>query len=487
MNSNQESLKSKIFSGVLWRFGERITAQLVSFSVSLVLARLLTPTDFGTVSAIMVFIEIANVFVVNGFGMALVQKKDADSADFSTVFYFSILFSFLVYGILWFGATLIANFYHNPNLVTMIRILSIKIPLSAVNSVQQAVVQRQMLFRKFFFATIIGTGLSAVVGIAAAFAGAGPWALIIQYLVNSTTDTIVLWIALDWRPTWEFSFDKLRDLFRFGWKILVSALLHTGYVNLRSLVIGRKYSSADLAFYNQGEKIPQLMGNNINTAITTVLFPAMASVQDDISSLKQIVRNSIKTASFFICPACIGILAVSKQMITVLYTEKWLACVPFACITAIEYLFEPIHMTNLQAIKAMGRSDVVLKMEIIKKVYGVLSILLSMKYGVMAIALAGLSQSAVALAVNTFPNRKLLNYSYREQVSDFIPAITISVIMGVIVYSIGIIFKNIPIGFLLFIQIIMGMSCYVGLLFTFYKSEFSSILEMIQGLVKRHE
>lgn len=479
------NLKEKVFSGIIWRFGERISAQLVSFAVSVVLARLLTPAEFGTVATIMIFIEIANVFVVNGFGSALVQKKEVDSEDFSTVFYFNLIFSLLICAILCFSSEYIAEFYGNQSLKWMIRVMSIKIPLAAINSIQQAMVQRLMIFRKFFFSTIIGTILSAFVGIFAAYLGVGTWALILQYLVNSLMDTIVLWFTVKWRPTLEFSWKKLKSLFNFGSKILASALLHTVYVNLRSLVIGKRYSSEDLAFYNQGQRIPQLVGNNINTAVTSVLFPAMSKVQDEKTVLKNIVRKSIRTASIIMCPVCIGIIAVSDQLITLLFTTKWIACVPFLCIAATEYIFEPIQMTNLQAIKAMGRSDLTLKMEIIKKTYGIIAIIFSMKYGVFAIALAGLSQTFVALLVNTYPNKKLLGYSYYEQVADILPSLIPAGIMGIAVYIIGVTMGTIPIQLQLLIQVLLGIGLYIILLFFFRRSEFYYVTNMVKGFLKK--
>lgn len=474
------SLKAKVMSGMFWRFGERICAQLVSFGVSIILARLLSPNEFGTVSLLLVFIEIANVFVVNGLGSALVQKKNADEVDFSTVFHFSVIFSCVLYLLLFILAKPIADFLENDSLVWLLRVLSLKIPLAGINSIQQAYVQKHMIFKKFFFSTIIGTVFSGAIGVFMAMMGMGPWALIGQYLTNSVIDTVVLFITVRWRPKLVFSIKRMSALIDFGWKILAASLLNTVYTNIQSIVIGKKYTSADLAYYNQGMKIPQMLVTNVNSAVTTVMFPAMSEKQDELETLKSILRKTIQLTSMLMWPSMLGLMVLSEKIVLLLWGERWIQCVPFFWFACIQFALGPITMANLQAIKALGRSDLTLKMEIIKKGYGIVALLISMRYGVIAIALAAITQSFFALGVNTYPNRKLLNYNYSEQISDTLPAICMSILMGIGVYIIGNVLCVVNDFMLLIIQIIMGILLYVMIMYIFKRDDLKYILSLIK-------
>lgn len=475
-------LKGKVFSGLFWKFGERIGAQGVSFLVSVVLARLLTPDDFGSIAILLIFIDIANVFVTSSFGVALVQKKDADEYDFSSVFYFNILFSFIVYVLFYIAAPLIAAFYEIESLTPMMRILALKLPLSGINSIQHAYVEKHMQFKKFFFSTIIGTVISAIIGIYLAFAGWGAYALIAQYLTNSLCDTIILWFTIQWKPQAYFSLNRLKPLIKFGWKMLVSSLLSVFYSNLRSFVIGKVYSSEDLAYYNQGQKVPSMVVNNIVISISSVLFPAMVTSQNDIPKLKNFVRRSISTGLFVMCPMMFGLFSVAEEVVVLLFTEKWLPCVIFMQILCIQCVFEPVQISNIQAIKAMGRSDVILKLEIIKKGYGILALLLSMKYGVIAIALSGATQTVVALICNTYPNVKFLNYKYSEQISDIIPPVFSALIMMVSVIFVKSFLQGNILS--LIIQIIVGCIVYIIMSFFVQRNNFIFILSLVKDKIK---
>lgn len=434
--------KSKIISGFFWKFAERISAQAVSLIVSIVLARLLSPEDYGSIAIVMIFITIANVFVSSGFGSALIQKKDADNVDFSTVFYLNIAISISIYIVIFFSAPYIAKFYKIPILDVGLKVLGLRIIVAAVNSVQQAYVSRHMLFRHFFLATLVGTIISGIIGVYLAYSGFGVWALICQYLTNVFIDTIVLWITVPWRPQFRFSFSKARVLFGFGWKLLVSGLIDTGYKQLRSLIIGKKYSSSDLAFYNQGDKYPSLIVVNINASISSVLFPVLSQCQNEKGRLKQLTRQAIQISSFLLWPMMIGLCVVSSSLVTVLLTEKWLPCVPYICVFCISYGLWPIHTANLQAINAIGRSDVYLKLEIIKKVIGIISIFLSVQYGPFIMAISLLVTDLLATVVNAYPNKTLLNYGFFEQIKDMCPSFFLAVLMGVIIYPIRFVFNN---------------------------------------------
>lgn len=429
--------KKTVFSGLFWRFGEGITSQLVTLLVSMFLARLLSPNDFGAVALVMVFITLANVFVSNGFGNALIQKKDADNLDFSSVLYINIAVSIVLYAILFICAPFIAGFYGIPILSPVLRVLGIRIPIAAVNSIQHAYVSRNMLFKRFFWSTLIGTVLSGIAGVIMAYKGFGIWALVAQYLINTLTDTIVLWFTVKWRPVLACSWKRAKPLIKYGWKLLVSGLLDTGYTQLRSLLIGKLYTSEDLAFYKQGETYPQLISAGINSTIGSVLFPAMSQLQDDKDKIKEFTRRSIQTCSYVVWPLMFGIAAVSVPLVRVLFTEKWLPCVPFLCIFCLSYGFWPIHTANLQAINALGRSDIFLKLEIIKKVYGLVFLLVSLPFGPLGIAGGLIVTDIISVFVNAAPNVKLLGYSFGEQISDLFSPFILSLIMAAVVFPIS--------------------------------------------------
>lgn len=428
-----KSLKKSVISSLFWRFSERTAAQGVSFVVSVILARLLTPEDYGLIGLITVFISIATVFVSSGFGNALIQKENATQTDFSSVFYFSIFMGLGMYIILFICASLIASFYNDPLLTPVVRVLSLSLVIAGVNSVQQAYVSKTMQFKRFFFSTIIGTLVSAVIGIFMAYKGYGIWALVVQSLSNQIMDTCILWFTVKWRPTLEFSFTEMKKMFSYGWKLLFSSLLDTVYNNLYSLVIGKFYSAKDLGHYNRGNNIPNMVITNINGSIQSVMFPAFSNCQGDKIRLKAMVRRSIMTSTYIIMPAMIGLAAVAKPLTVLLLTEKWLPSVPFMQFSCFILAFWPIHTANLQAINAVGRSDIFLKLEIIKKILGFSIMVISIPMGLYAMMIGNCFSAVISSFLNASPNRKLLDYGYREQIRDILPALLLSVFMGLVV------------------------------------------------------
>lgn len=467
-----------VFSNFIWRFAERCGAQFVTFIVSIVLARILMPEDYGTVALVTVFTTIMQVFVDSGLSTALIQKKDADDLDFSSVFYFNFAVCITLYLVMFLAAPLIASFYNIPELVSIVRVISLTIVISGVKGVQQSYVSRNMLFKRFFYATLGGTIFSAFLGIAMAYAGFGVWAIVAQQLSNTAIDTLILWITVKWRPKLMFSWDRLKGLLGFGWKMLCSALLDTIYNNLRSLIIGKVYSSADLAYYNEGKKFPNLIVTNINTSIDSVLLPTMSKEQDTRERVKKMTRRSIQISTYIMAPLMIGLACCASNIVTIVLTEKWLPCVFFLQIFCITYMFYPIHTANLNAIKAMGRSDLFLKLEICKKVVGLILLFSTIFISVEAMAYSLLISTLTSMIINSWPNKKLLNYSFLEQMKDIFPSIILAIGMGVVVYFIG--FLPIPTLPLLLIQIVCGGVIYiVG----------SALLELepyvyLQGIIK---
>ena len=452
--------KKKVFTGFIWRFAERCGAQGVSLVVSIILARLLSPDVYGMIALVSVFTSILQVFIDGGMGSALIQKKDADDLDFSTIFYFNMAACILLYLGLFAAAPLIADFYKNPELTAVMRVLRLTLIVSGVKNVQQAYVSRNMIFKRFFFATLGGTIGAAIIGIGMAYAGFGVWALVMQQLFNVTMDTAILWLTVKWRPKKTFSTERLKGLFNYGWKLLASGLLEALYGNLRQLIIGKLYSPDDLAFYNRGDKFPNMIANNINTSIDSVLLPAMSNEQDDRERVRAMTRRSIKTSVYVMAPLMMGMCFTAEPLIRFLLTEKWLPCVPFLRICCVSYMFHPIHTANLNAIKALGRSDIFLKLEIVKKAVGILALLISMWFGVLAMAYSLLPVNIICQLINSWPNRKLLGYKYSDQLKDILPSILLALVMGAVVSLAAMI--DAADWVILLIQVISGGVIYIA-------------------------
>lgn len=474
---------TKVIKNFFWRFSERCGAQAVTFVVSIVLARILSPEDYGKIALITVFTTIMQVFVDSGLGTALIQKRDADDLDFSSVFYFNFIVCLALYGVMFVASPYIANFYGDIFLTPIIRVISLTIVISGLKGIQQSYVSRNMLFKRFFFSTLGGTLISAFFGIVLAYAGGGVWAIVVQQLSNTAIDTLILWLTVKWRPKRIFSWARLKELLSFGWKMLASSLLDTFYNNVRSMIIGKMYSSADLAYYNQGNQFPSVIISNINTSIDSVLLPTMANVQDDSARVKAMTQRSIKTSTYIMAPLMMGLAFCANPIVQLILTDKWLPCVPFLRIFCITYMFYPIHTANLNAIKAMGRSDYFLRLEIIKKIVGLGLLFSTMWFGVLAMAYSLLVNSVLSQIINSWPNRKLLRYGYLEQLKDILPSIALATIMG---FSVSLINQlQISNGITLLIQIPVGAAVYIGFSAVLHLESYEFLLDMVRQILKR--
>lgn len=399
------------------------------------------------------------------------------------MFYFNFVVCLVLYAVMFVSAPFIAEFYNNSALTPIIRVISLTIVISGVKGIQQSYVSRNMLFKRFFYATLGGTIFSAFLGIGLAYAGFGVWAIVAQQLSNTTIDTLILWITVKWRPRKIFSWERLKGLLSFGWKLLVSALLDTVYNDIRSLIIGKMYSSSDLAFYDQGKKFPSVIVANINTSIDSVLLPTMASAQDDSGRVKSMTRRAIKTSTYIMAPLMMGLAFCAEPIVRLVLTDKWLPCVPFLRIFCITYMFYPIHTANLNAIKAMGRSDLFLKLEIAKKIVGMTLLLSTMWFGVMAMAYSLLVSSVLSQIINSWPNRKLLNYRYLDQLKDILPGIILAIFMGCCVNLVRLLhLSNVA---TLLIQIPMGAAIYIGASAAMRLESYEYLMGMIRPVLKK--
>lgn len=472
-----------VVSNFFWRFFERCGVQFVAFFVSIILARLLEPAVYGEIALVTVFTSFLGVFINSGLGVAIVQKKNADDLDFSSVFYFNIVMSLTLYGILYIAAPFIADFYHLPHLAPVVRVLSLTLVVSGVRNIQNAYVSKNMIFKKFFFATIGATLGSAFVGIAMAYMGFGVWALVGLQLTGAILGAIILWATVNWRPKLMFSLQRLKGLFSYGWKLLVSSLLESGYAQLNQLIIGRIYTAKDLAFYNHGQNFPNIIVSNINASIDSVLLPAMSAEQDDKERVRIMTRRAISISTFVMMPMMMGLAVCAEPLVRLILTEKWLPCVPFLRIFCFSYAFWPVHTSNLNAIKALGRSDLFLKLEIVKKIVGLIAVLSTMYISVMAMAYTLFATSILGQIINSWPNKKLLNYNYLAQLKDMFPQMAISCIMGGCVYCIQFIGLNDVLT--LALQIVSGIIIYTLLSKLFKIESFNYILNTILKAVSR--
>ncbi len=472
-----------VLSNLIWRFMERCGSQLISFVVSVVLARLLAPELYGSIALVTVITSILQVFVDSGMANALIQKKDTDDLDYSSVFYFNLVFCLVLYLGLFLAAPFIARVYEDGSLVPVIRVLGLTLVVSGVKNVQQAYVSKTMQFRRFFFATLGGTLFSAVVGISMAYMGYGIWALVMQQLLNAAVNTAILWLTVGWKPRLAFSFTRLAGLISYGWKLLVSALLDTVYNKLYQLVVGIVYSSADLAYYNKADQLPVLVVENINSSIDSVLLPVLSAEQDKRLVVREMTRRAIKMSTYVMMPMMAGLAACAEPLVRLLLTEKWLPCVPYMQIFCVCYAFYPLHTANLNAIKAMGRSDMFLYLELVKKAVGILALVITMYMGVFYMALSRIFTGVLSQLINAFPNKKLLDYPYLEQLKDMAPSILLSALMGAGVYLLT--FLGLNDFATLALQLACGVALYVALSLLFRIDSFNYILSVIKNILHR--
>ncbi|MCI2779499.1 lipopolysaccharide biosynthesis protein [Clostridium perfringens] len=480
-----ENMKGQVIDSLFWKLLERGGVQGIQFILQLVLARLLTPDDYGIIAIIAIFITIANVFVQSGFNTALIQNKNTDEKDFSSVFYLSMLVALVLYIILFFISPIISKFYGILELTKVIRVLAITLFFGAYNSIQNAVVSKTMQFKKLFFSSSISVIISGVIGVILAYLGFGVWALVAQQLINQLTIIIILSFIVDWHPKLQFSIDRLKVLFRYGWKLLVSSLIDTFYMNIRSLIIGKIYHPSVLGFYNRGDQFPQIIVSNINGSIQSVMLPALSLEQDNKVRVKNMVRRAIVTSSFIIFPIMIGLAVIAEPLVRILLTDKWLPCVPFMQIFCISYALWPIHTANLQAINALGYSNVFLKLEIVKKIIGTIILVISLFYGVYAIAIGTLISGVISTFINSYPNIKILNYSYFEQIKDIVPSLLISIFMGTITYFL----KFLWLGDILTltIQILVGIFSYFMLAKLFKLECYIYLISILKDILKKRK
>ncbi len=479
-----EDLKQKTVSSLAWKLFERGGYLLIQLVVQIVLARLLSPTEFGLLAIILVFINVGNIIVQSGLGTALVQSSKVDDSDFSTVFWISFGISLLLYLVIFFAAPAIALFYESEVLVWPLRVVALALVIGAYNATQVAKVQRELVYKKFFWATLASVLVSGTAGIATALLGAGIWALAIQQIVYQLTYCVVLAVQVDWKPRLVFNPQRAGVLFKFGWKLLASSLLDLGYQNLSDLAVGRQFGVSKLGLVSQGKKYPNALFSMIDCAIRSVLFSVVSRAQKDIASVKRIVRRFLKTSTYLVIPFMVFFAVVAGPLIQLLLGEQWQGCVPFFQMYCIIFALYPILDINIDATNGVGRSDLCLKLQIVKTAFGVLMLLFTcfVLQDVYAVVLGYLIALLFSIIVTALPNKRVVCYSFSEQIRDAGPAILLTLSATAAALPIALIGLW-PVVQIL-VQFVVMAAVYLLLSRLFHVEEFSYLVSMSKDLLR---
>lgn len=422
----------------MWTLLEKMSTQLVTFVVGMILARLLTPDDYGTVALTAIFFAVAGVLVDGGFGGALIQKKDADDLDFNSVFYLNLFLSVLAYAALFCAAPWIADFCKTPELKEIVRVSAICLFFNAANAIQGAELTKKMLFHLSFRISLITTFASAACGLTLAFLGYGVWALVWSSLLGGLVGVIARWLIIAWRPKLMFSLSRLKPLFSYGWKMAATSIINKTFENINSLLIGKFYLKSDVAFVNKGHSFPALAMNEVDETLGRVAFPALVLLQDDKVRLREAMRRMMRCSTFLVFPSMVGIAVCSYSWIRLLYGEKWTPAVPYMALSCFTFALWPFHTINLKGIMALGRSDVFLALEIIKKSAVLIVILSCFKTGVFTwMAVSAFVIGPFGVLVNSWPNKRLLNYSIGMQLKDVMPTALVCCVQAATMLGVG--------------------------------------------------
>lgn len=437
--SQNDNLRSRTVSSLIWKLFEQSASSVVSLIVQIVMARLLAPDEFGMLAIMLVFVNVGNVIVQSGLNTAIIQGPDVTERDYSTVFWMSLVVSLVLCLAVWVASPAIAEYYTMASIVWPLRVLVLILIINAFNSIQEAIVARGLQFNKTARATVTASVTSGTIGIIAALFGAGLWALVIQQLLFQLVKSIVLAFQISWKPRLVFEPDRAVVLFRFSWKLLVSGLIEQGYQSLSDLMIGKVFDSTSLGYVSQGKKYPQALGLMLDGAIQPVMLSAVARVQDDGEKVKRLARRALKTSTFLIAPAMTLFAFVAESVVLLLLGERWLPCVPYLRMYCFVYALLPVHTTNLQVLNGVGRSDLYLRLEVIKKIIGITTLCFTVFVlrDLTAIVAGYVVTGIICTFVNAHPNKRVIGYSYLEQIRDILPAFALAIVAGALTYPIS--------------------------------------------------
>ena len=472
-------LKTKTVNGVIWSSIDRFSTQGIQFVFSILIARLLLPSDYGVVAMLGIFMAVSNCFIDSGFGTALIRKIDRTEVDFSTVFYFNIVVSCFFYGLLWIGAPYIASFYEIPLLIDVTRVQGLTLIIGALSGIQSAKLSIDIDFKSRAKISVVTTILTGAIGLWMAYSGYGVWALVAQVVLGSMLRTILLWCVVRWMPLWTFSWKSFKELFSFGSKLLASGLLDTIYNNVYTIVIGKCFSANVLGVYSRADNLAQFPSSNITSVLQSVTFPVLSSIQNDEERLTYAYKRFLKISTFVIFPMMVGLAAVADPLIRIVLTDKWEECIYLLQIICFSMMWYPVHAINLNILSVKGRSDYFLKLEVIKKTLGVIMLCVTIPLGIVAMCYGRVFTSVVCLAINTYYTKKIINYGYLSQMKDLAHILIHSLIMGVIssviVYLMPTLWSKLICG------IVAGVIYYIGGAYLFRFAEVQEFISLIKG------
>ncbi len=430
------SLKQQTFKGVIWSSVERFSTMGVNFVFGLVLARMLSPADYGVIAMLAIFVAVSQCFIDSGFSSALIRKPDRTETDNATAFYFNIAVGVLAYAVLYVAAPFIAAFYETPILTPVTRVVGLTLLFNSLCIVQQALLTIRLDFKTQAKISLASALISGPVGIACAWYGWGVWALVVQSVLAGLLRLLLLWLLARWRPRAGFSRTSFRELFGFGSKLLASSLLDTTYNNIYAIVIGKVFSAASLGYYSRAHHFAMLPASNITGILQRVTFPVLSSIQNEDERLRRAYRTFLRLSGFIIFPLMMGLAAVADPLVRLILTDKWAPCVPLLQVMCFALMWYPIHAINLSLLQVKGRSDLFLKLEIIKKVIGVATLCATIPMGLFAMCAGKILTSLIALAINTHYTGKLIGLGYWRQMADLCPTLLHSLLAGGIAYGV---------------------------------------------------
>lgn len=479
-----DNLQQKTFSGMIWTFAQHFSLEGFGFVQGIILARLLVPKDYGLVAMTQIFFAIARVFIDSGFGNALMRKKNRKEIDYSTVFYTNVVLTFFFAVALFFSAPLIADFYNEPILRGIVRANAILLVLNSVNAVQATRLRINLQFKIFGFISVVSSVTVGIVTILFAYLGYGVWSLIYPNFLTPFLHYFMYWYYQRWRPKLQFSWKIWREYFAYGSNLLLASLITKIWDNLYPFIIGKKFSAVDLGYYSRAHGYANLPATSFQGTLNSVTFPVLSSIQDNDSRLRDAYRRLIRVSGYVVFPMLMGLAALAKPVIIVLITDKWAASIPYLIVICFSVMLRPIQVLNLNLLKVKGRSDLVLKLEVIKKIIFLVVILFTMNFSVMAMCIGGVLSSHIALFINTYYTGKLINVGYFVQMKDLLPSFLFSFTMGLLVYGSTFVFYN------MFVQLIVGIVIgvtYYYLVSVIFKSHELEYIKLIlrENLVKR--
>lgn len=476
-----ESLKSKTVKGVFWSSIERFSVQGVQFIIQIIIARILLPSDYGLIGMLAIFMAVSQSLIDSGFSNALIRKQNCTNTDYSTVFYFNIVVGIVLYGILYFSAPLIANFYKTPELVLITRVVGITLFINPLTVVQRAILTKRVDFKTQTKASLTAAIISGVIAIVMAYSNYGVWALVVQTIINGVLTALLLWIFSKWAPHKVFSWVSFKEMFSFGSKLLISGLLDTVYRNLFTLVIGKQFNKTELGYYTRADQFAQFPSSNLTGIFGRVTYPILSTLQDDDAKLKEVYRKYLRLSAFGIFPLMTGLAALASPLIILLLTEKWSGVIILLQIVCFSYMWYPIHAINLNLLQVKGRSDLFLRLEIIKKGFGIIMLFITVPLGIEAMCIGSIITSLIALVINTNYTGKLINIGFLKQMKDLFPTLLYAISMFLVIFfSIKWIDSNI-------IKLLFGFT--VGVVYYFLIAYFTNSPELktCYSLIKEYK